>query len=292
MSDRPLIIGGIEIPCYVLSEGTRVITQRGFQDALGMSQGGGKKGERKILQFLDLKAIKPLISNDLRARAERVIQFKMSNGVVAVGYEAMLLQEVVRSISKAYLKGILTIRQEHIGKQCEILDDGFSKVGVIALIDEATGFQKVREQDALQQLLNKFLLEERAKWVPTYPPDFFEMIFKMKGWTWHYASTKKPQVVGHYINDFVYSRLAPRVLEELKIINPSIKGRGKKHKNTQFISGDYGHPLLKEHLKAVTALGRASGYNWNNFKRLLERAFPKFEKDGSRKLELPFNDDE
>src|SRR5262245_52142332 len=39
--DHPLKIGDIEIPCYVLEGGTRVITNRGIQRGLGMAQSGG-----------------------------------------------------------------------------------------------------------------------------------------------------------------------------------------------------------------------------------------------------------
>jgi hypothetical protein len=288
--DRPLIIGEIEIPCYVLENKQRVITQRGFQTALGMSKSGGKKGERRILELLNKKSIQPLVDNDLRERTENIIQFKSPTGL-ALGYDALLLQEIVRVISKAYLKGILSKQQEHIGRQCEILDDGFSKVGIVALIDEATGYQTIRDKDALQQFLNKFLLEERAKWIGTYPDEFFEVIFKMKGWTWNYASTKKPSVVGHYINNFVYSRLAPKVLTELKEKNPVIEtesGKHRKYKHTQFITSDYGHPILKEHLHAVIALAKGAGFNWTNFQRLLNRAFPKYGKD----MEIDFKDDD
>lgn len=254
-----------------------------------MSSGGGKGGARRILQFLDQKSVSPLIDKELRVRTEKTIEFKTSAGGTALGYDALLMQEIIRSIAKAYLKGKLTKPQEHIGQRCEILDDGFSKVGIIALIDEATGYEKIRDKDTLQEFLNKFLLKEHAKWLPTYPDEFFEMIFKMKNWTWYYAGQKKPSVVGHYINDFVYSRLAPNVLIELKRLNPVGKeDKRRKHTHTQFITDDYGHPKLKEHLHALIALGKAAGHNWNNFKRLIERAFPKF----GDTIEIPFNDDD
>lgn len=35
-----------------------------------------------------------------------------------------------------------------------------------------------------------------------------------------------------------------------------------------------------------------TGYNWNNFMRFLNRAFPKFAQDGSQELQLPFKEDE
>src|SRR5579872_4344760 len=50
--DRPLRIGSVEIPCYVLSDGRHVLAQRGLHTGLGLAEGGGKGGARKIVQLL------------------------------------------------------------------------------------------------------------------------------------------------------------------------------------------------------------------------------------------------
>jgi P63C domain len=274
--DKPLKIGDFEIQCYVLDNEKRVLVQRGLTSALGMSTGGGTGGAQRIVQFVTSKSIIPFISSELRLRIENPIKFTTPSGTLAYGYEATILVDICDSVMESKKQGLLHKQQEHIAERAELLMRGFAKTGIIALVDEVTGFQKFREKDALQQFLEKFLQDEQAKWVKTFDDEFFEMIFKMKGWTWHYASTKKPQVVGHYINNFVYSRLGPKVLEELKDRNID-KGTGKKKgKQFQFLSTDYGHPKLKEHLTALVALGRASGFNWRNFNRMVERAFPKF----------------
>jgi hypothetical protein len=295
--DRPLKIGEFEIPCYVLSNEKRVITQSGFLKALGIQYRGetDKKAEgedtpARLVRFINGKRINPFISNELKALLENPIKFQNQTGSTAYGYEATCLVDVCDAVIQARKAGQLQKQQHHIAERAEALIRAFAKTGIIALIDEVTGFQTVREKDALQQFLGKFLLEEHAKWVKTFPDEFFEMIFRMKGWTWHFASTKKPQVVGHYVNDFVYSRIAPQVLKELRELNPKIDGK-RKAKHTQFITTDYGHPKLKEHLTAITALGRATGYNWNNFIRFINRAFPKFAQDGSQAVQIPFNED-
>lgn len=124
----------------------------------------------------------------------------------------------------------------------------------------------------------------------TFPSEFFEAIFKMKGWTWKQASTKKPQVVGHYINNYVYSRLAPQVLTELRKLNPKNEKGNRKGKHPQWINPDFGHPKLKEHLTVLTMFAKATGYNWANWQRMVERALPKYEQDGSAVEEIPFED--
>jgi hypothetical protein len=291
--DKPLIIGDFEIPCYILENEKRVITQGGLLTALGMSTGGANKaGTRKIDEFLDNTAINPFIDKDVIERVKNVIPFKIQGGGnTAYAYDATILVDICAAVLESERNGKLHKAHKHIAIRAAMLYKAFAKVGIIALIDEATGYEKLRSKNTLQNFLDKFLLEERAKWIGTFPDEFFEVIFKMKGWTWNYASTKKPSVVGHYINNFVYSRIAPKVLDELKDKNPVIEtnsGKHRKYKHTQFISPDYGHPILKEHLHAIIALAKGAGFNWLNFQRLINRAFPKYGKD----MEIDFKDDD
>ena len=50
-AEHPLKIGDIEIQCYVLDDGTRVLSQRGLQTGVGMSTGGGTGGEQRLVNF-------------------------------------------------------------------------------------------------------------------------------------------------------------------------------------------------------------------------------------------------
>ena len=150
---------------------------------------------------------------------------------------------------------------------------GFSHIGIIALVDEATGYQQIREQRALATILEKFIADELQPWTKTFPYEFYEQIFRLKGWPGPHG-VKKPSVIGHYTNDFVYDRLAPGVLQELGRLNPKTPTGYRRHKLFQWFTPDLGHPKLKEHLAAVIALMRAAP-NWNSFKRSLIRAFPK-----------------
>ena len=104
------------------------------------------------------------------------------------------------------------------------------------------------------------------------PYDFYEQIFRLKGWPGP-DGAKRPSVIGHYTNDFVYARLAPGVLEDLKLKNPTIAPGRRKQRHFQWFTPDFGHPRLREYLAAVTALMRAAP-NWDSFKRSLNRAFP------------------
>ena len=74
--DHPLRIGGLEIPCYVLEDGKRVLVQRGMLTALDMKQGtAGRGGGDRIAKFVATKALSAFISGDLAEVINRPIKF-------------------------------------------------------------------------------------------------------------------------------------------------------------------------------------------------------------------------
>lgn len=134
-------------------------------------------------------------------------------------------------------------------------------------------YQAVRSRDALQAFLDRFLRKELAAWVKTFPDDFFRELFRLKGWQWK-GTSKRPGVVGHYINDLIYDRLGQGVLEDLQRRNPS-DGRGRrKAKHTQWLTEDIGHPALAQHMYATIGAMRAHD-DWRSFLEFFKRAFPR-----------------
>jgi P63C domain len=175
---------------------------------------------------------------------------------------------------RAKAAGKTTRQQEHVVRTCTLLLCGFARVGIAALIDEATGFQRVRARRALEEILERFIAKELVKWVKTFPNDFYEEMFRLKGWRYDPESFKRPIMVGKLTNDLVYERLAPGVLEELKRITPrDAKGRAR-HKYHQRLTEEVGHPRLREHLDSVITLMRASD-DWHTFYKLLQKGKPK-----------------
>jgi len=81
-------------------------------------------------------------------------------------------------------------------------------------------------------------------------------------------------------------------LAELTRVNPKNEDGKRKSKHTQHIDTDYGHPKLKEHITVLIMFAKAAGYNWNNWERMVERAFPRFDPDGSAVQELGLPEDE
>ena len=269
-ADRPLVIGEVEIQCYVLEDETRVLSQRGLTEGIGLAPRAGSR----LPRLMDSKSIKPFISNGLRLGLESPIVFKNPvGGGVAFGYPATLLVDLCKAILKSRDAGALRTNQAHVAKRSDLLIQGLATVGIIALVDEATGYQEVREKRALATILERFIAREWQPWTKTFPLEFYEQICRLKDWP-SVNAINRPSVIGKYTNDFVYERLAPGVLDELRRKNPVLPRGTRKHKHHQWFTPEHGHPKLREHLSAVVALMRAAA-TWSDFKHFLNRAFTK-----------------
>jgi hypothetical protein len=73
----------------------------------------------------------------------------------------------------------------------------------------------IRDRLALQAILERFLATEFAAWAKRFPDEFYQQIFRLRGWNWRGMKVNRPQVVANHTKDLVYSRLAPGILREL-----------------------------------------------------------------------------
>jgi hypothetical protein len=278
-SKKPLRIGNLEIPCYVLEDGTRVLSQRGINKALGVTEGGGRgvDSAQKLPRFLASKALSPYISKELSARIAHPIKHyvpDLATKTPAYSIPAIVLPEICKAWISAREAGSLTTAgQLETAHKAEIILAGLGTVGIIALVDEATEYQKHRPSDDLQRILEAYVSQEYLHYTSRFPSPFYEQLFRLNGWQYNPMSVKRPQVVGKMTDNIVYSRLPEGVLEELRNKNPKDdKGRRKK-KHYNFLTEDIGNPHLERHMAAVIALMRAAP-NWRKFKTFLNRAFP------------------
>lgn len=250
--DHPLRIGSIEIPCYVLEDGRRVITQRGFQAALGMNASGGA---RRLLNFVGYFSAKGIDTKDLESRVTEPIKFLVSEhggvGSVAHGYEASALADMCDVILDARKAGLLRKAQLHYADYCEVLLRSFARVGIIAMVDEVTGYQFDRPRRDLEEQLKKYLSESLRRWVRTFPADYFENLCRLRGVTLR-PDMKLPQYFGHLTNNLIYRRIAPGLLRKLKERREE-KGKPSS-KLHSWLSADHGFPEALIHLGTVVAL--------------------------------------
>lgn len=278
--DRPLKIAGVELQAYVLNDGTRVLSQAGFLAALGRHRKASVRredGEEQVPPILQGKAIKPFISREI-IKKSRPIRFRTPAGNLASGYRADLLPDVCEVYLKARDSGVLAYNQQHVARQAEILIRGLATVGIIALVDEATGYQELRARNALARILEEFVAKELRKWVKTFPLEFYKEMCRLRGiqFPGTGASFRLPAYFGHLTNDLVYSRLAPGVLAELRRKNPVVGETGRRrHKHFQWLTNDIGDPALRQHLWNLITLMRAAD-EWDAFYAMAQRALPPY----------------
>jgi hypothetical protein len=265
-----------KLNCAVLEDGTRIISYSAIYRALGRVKGGKKKDKSRVPNmpgFLDANNLQPFIHAELRGVLNSV-KYLNKNGAISTGYKAEILPMFCDVYLSARKANALTKGQQPLAAVSEILLRSFSKLGIIALIDEATGYQEIRDKIALQKILDKYISREVMGWQKRFPDEFYELIFKLNNWPWRGRSFNPPQIVGKYTNDIIYERLAPGVLDELKRLNPVDEKGRRKYKHTQWLTVDVGNPRLNEHLVAAMALMRAAS-GWKRFMRMLKKAFPK-----------------
>lgn len=286
--DRPLRIASIEIPCYVLNDGQRVTIQGGVLKALGIAPGSGRKGEGdRLTKFVTGKAINPFISNELMEMITHPMKFRVPpKGSLAYGYEATILADLCDAVLEARSQGLLHRQQEHIAAQCEILVRAFTRTGIIALVDEATGFQYDRLRDELQRILVRYISKELARYARVFEPDFYKHIHRLKGWKYDPASTKRSHALARVTVDLAYDRIHPDLLKALKQAR-SEKGK-ESQKLHQWLTTEPagGHPRLKQHAEGVTAL-LSVARSWGEFSEWVDTRYPKV----NQTLRIPFPED-
>ena len=228
-SDKtPLVFGDVEIPCYVLENGQRVLSQAGIIKSLGMSS----SGTDRLGAFLSQDRFNYLDTKSLTDRMSVPVKFSNPNGGPSiVGYEATVLVDICDIIIQAQNDNKLLKNQIHIAENASKLIRAFAKTGIIALIDEATGYQYDREKDALQKILKAYISEELLPWQQRFPHEFYKQIFRLNRWDYTVDNLrKKPGVVGSWTNKFVYNMLPKGVIDELKRNTPKdSQGRRKHH---------------------------------------------------------------
>ena len=180
-----------------------------------------------------------------------------------------------------------TERQEGVVNRAILLMLGFAKTGIIALVDEATGYQEIRHKRYLAAFLTRFLREgQNGSWSKTFPYEFYDQIFRLKGWDGPHG-VRRPSVIGHYTNDIVYDRLGPGLLGELRGKNPVLPSGNRRVRHHQWFTEDIGHPGLRARLEAVIAIMKISP-DWETFMAHLDRAYPK--PGSNMKMFLPDSD--
>ena len=205
-----LHLGEVELQCHVLNDGRRVLTQGEVVRALTGGRDSSNLG-RYLSRIDGFKA-----SN----LPSLPFQFKVpANPQTATGYEATNLIEICEAYLRAQDAGRLKSGQGGLAKAAAVIIRSCAKVGIIALIDEATGYQEVRARHALQIKLQAFIADEMQEWAKVFPDEFWYELARLEGV--HYSARHRPLRWGKYVMMFVYDAVDPDVGRELRAINPN-----------------------------------------------------------------------
>jgi hypothetical protein len=284
-----LEINGLKFDCAVLDDNdhTRVIAETNFMETMGMYRSGALSTRRvrgssgaQIPLSLAHKNLKPYIDKHLGdVHSFAPLRYRTPEGrLVTVGLAAPVIPKVCEVWIDADRDGKFEKfpRQKAIARQADILLRGLAHVGIIALVDEATGWQEDRARLALATILEAFVATELRKWVRTFPMEYFRELCRLRDVPFpEGASLRLPPYFGRLTNNLVYARLAPGVLAELQTKNPTIRPGYRRHKNFQWLTEDLGDPKLRAHLWALVGLMRAFD-DWDSFYARLEQKMPKY----------------
>lgn len=274
-------LGDIDVRCAVLEDGRRLLTQSDVMLSLGRARQVKGRGyfdaDVNLPAFLQAKNLKPFINKDLELTSSR-IEFITLNSAVAFGFAAETLPKFCDVFIDAERAGKLNANQKHIADRARILYRSFATLGIVALVDEATGFQAVRPQDALQRYLELLVRKELAAWAKKFPDEFYENIYKLRGWIWPGMGKNRFSVVAHYTRDLVYERMAPGLLDELVSKSPKDEKGQRENKLHQWLSQDVGDPMLASQLQSLLTLQRlaiANGWGWQKFMHMVDQVMPR-----------------
>ena len=295
IGDLPII--GHTIPCAVIvveGEIIRLVSERELVKSLGGKRGGSHwlraredAGAANLPIILSASNLREFISEELMQGLNSRYMFKNfgRGGSAAHGLRGELYPMICDVFLKARDAKKLLPSQENIAITADILMRALAHTGIIALIDEATGYQNKRPVDALARILEAFIAKELQPYIPTFAPDYYEHLFRLRGLDYRFDSVQRPQYFGCLTNDIVYKRLAPNVLAELKkVVRRNDAGR-PMHKYFQRLTSNLGYPKLREHLGAVVAVMKLSN-DYPDFITKLDRIAPRY----GQNLLLPFND--
>jgi hypothetical protein len=295
-----LDLAGMKLPSAIIKgpDGIqRVLSENGITNAILGTRSGASKRLKKAASeegallplFVAPRQLKPYITDDLVDGPLKPIDYIDGDRVVR-GYDASVLVAVCNVWLRAREAGALQKQQQAKAQKAEILTRALAHTGIAALVDEATGYEKVRPQNALQEYLALILRKELAAWVKKFPDEFYENIYKLKAWPWPGMSKNRYSVVGHYTNNLVFDRIAPGLLRELQSKSPKNEKGYRPNRLHQWLTEDVGDPMLAQHLHSIVMLQRlsiANGHGWQRFLHSVDQVMPR----RGDTLPLPFPDE-
>lgn len=297
-----LNLADLQFRCAVLDDGSRVISGTEFMKTMGIYRSGALSTRRYeddsgiyVPLYLAHKNLQPYIKEDkelVESLSKPIVYRDIETGSVAEGIPGQVLRRVCSVWKRANRDGVLGPSQEKVAAKAEKLVDALADVAIVALIDEATGYQKRREKDELQKILAAYISPELLPWTSKFPREFYKEMFRVWGWQWPprqgaEGGPQGPRYAGKLTKQLIYENLPPGVLEEIEKKNPANSGWQRKNKHFQHLTEDIGHPHVEKLVAQITLLFRISS-DKQHFWKMYRQAFPK---KGDQLDLLPYDGD-
>ena len=249
-----LHLGGMSIPCYILEDGTRVLSGNAMQNALKLQDESDNASGTRLARYLNQTTLKPFIYKDKApGHFDPIVCYKGEQKIN--GYEATVLADICEAFLDARKNIKLSARQRIIADQCEILIRGFARVGIVALVDEATGYQYERERFELEKILSAYISDEILKWQLTFTDDFYREIYRL--WKLPFIPKyikNKPSFIGKLTSKYIYEQLPKGVVDRIKEKTGKTEKGNWKYKWHQALTPEIGREHLKKQIIEVTTL--------------------------------------
>lgn len=242
-----LNLNNVHLPCYVLDDGTRVIGRVAMTEMLSGIKAGGA-----LEKYLGVRSLKPFIDMDLVLERMRAFDLPEVQGLEreVKGLPTDLAIDICRGFVAA-LEATqhdssttkLTDRQQEMAMRASMFLAACAKVGLDALVDEATGYQYLRAEDALQVKLRAYLGEEMRPWEKTFPDELWIEFARLTNWKG--PITQRPKYWGRLVMELIYEYLDPDVAQWLR--DNALKPQ-KGQNYHLWLSQNFGLRKLLEHI--------------------------------------------
>ena len=285
--DGRMQIGDQSLIAANLASGKRLISQGTFLRAIGRSPnptagtGGTLDGPPS---FLAAEVLKPFISEELLISTTPIL-FRLKSGSRTVGYDAMLLPMVCEvylnfrdSLHKQIREGSAVEKRQakayekryrHIIEACDFLTRGLARRGIIAPVDDETGYQNDRVLEDIQKLvIEAYVSPKLQAWTRRFPHEFFQEVYRLYGWAYKPGQITHPSYMGKFINKYVYDALPQGVADELRKTLPKNEKGNRRAKLWQPLTTDTGIPHLDKQinddmlLMSISDSPDAFDHNW------------------------------
>lgn len=279
VKESELTLGATTVTCSVLEDGRRVIKDTSLFKALKRT----RKGEVRIEGYppiLGSKILVDILEELYPNEIETIKPFEVAqfNGTTGLWYDANSIPMICDLYMEAESRNLIKAGQQHVLDQAKVLLRALAKVGITALIDEATNYQESRGKDELQILLSKFIADKLQPYSRQFPKEYFEELFRLYGLPYDPTTTRRPRCFAQFNIKYVYEMLPPQVWEKIEEINPTVfnantNRKDRKNHIHRNLTED-GQKWLQHHLSSLIAIMTISN-DMNEFKANFDRAFAK-----------------